>query len=132
MNTVLFVENDHAPRAVFGEFLGNEGYTVLEAADMAEALHACDAYPGQVDLLIADTKVGSRLAGRLAARYPRMSLLFIGDSENTMSAQEPPPGHKSSRLHKPFTAQVLLKSVRELIDSGKVPSKGPCAIAHGK
>ena len=81
MDTILLVENEHAPRAVFGEYLGNKGFTVLEAADAAEALRACDAYSGQVDLLIADRKAGARLASRLAARYPGMGLLFIGDSE---------------------------------------------------
>jgi DNA-binding NtrC family response regulator len=132
MSTILFVEEEHAPRAVFGDFLGNEGFTVLKAADMAEALDACDSYRGQVDLLISDTPAGTRLASRLAARYPRMSLLFIGDSEKTMSAHEPPPGHKSGCLHKPFTAQMLLKSVLGLIDSGMVASKEPCAIARGR
>lgn len=60
-------------RAVFGEFLRNEGFTVLEAADMAEALQACAEYSGQVDLSIIDIKAGTRLARRLAARYPQIS-----------------------------------------------------------
>lgn len=128
MNTILLVENEHAPRAVFGDYLGNEGFTVLEAADAAEALRACDAYSGQVDLLIADRKAGARLASRLAAKYPGMGLLFIGDSEQTTSAPEPPPGCRrgcrrgcrSGYLHKPFTAQMLLKSALGLIDSGAV------------
>jgi len=132
MNTILFVQEEHAPRAVFGDFLGNEGFIVLKAADMAEALDACAAYSGPIDLLITDTNAGTRLASRLAARYPRMSLLFIGDSEKAMSAQEPPPGHKSSYLHKPFTAQMLLKSVLDLIDSKTAASKQPCAIERGR
>ena len=119
MSTILFMEDEHALRAVFGEFLRNEGFTVLEAADMTEAVDACNDYSGQVDLAIVDIKSGTRLAKRLAERYPQMSVLFIGDSEKHVST----PGLRSSYLRKPFSSQALLESVHGLIDSGTVASK---------
>lgn len=119
MSTILFMEDEHAWRAVFGEFLRNEGFTVLEAADMTEAVDACNDYSGQVDLSIVDIKSGTRLVRRLAERYPQMSVLFVGDAEKKISA----PGLKSSYLRKPFSSQALLRSVRGLIDSGTVASR---------
>ncbi|MGA2714892.1 MAG: response regulator [Bryobacteraceae bacterium] len=116
MSTILFVEDEHAWRAVFGEFLRNEGFTVLEAADITEATDACRELSEPVDLSIIDVKSGMRLARRLTQRYPHMSVLFIGDSEE-MSGQSPPQ-LTYEYLRKPFTAETLLKSVQGLIQSG--------------
>jgi two-component system OmpR family response regulator len=115
MSTILFVEDEHAWRAVFGEFLRNEGFTVLEASDSAEAADACREVTEPVDLAIIDIKSGTKLATRLAERYPHMRVLFVGDSEEM--AVQPPPWLKSRYLRKPFTADALLKSIRTLIHS---------------
>jgi DNA-binding NtrC family response regulator len=115
MSTILFVEDEHAWRAVFGEFLRNEGFTVLEASDITEAGDACREVSEPVDLAIIDIKSGLHLASRLARRYPNMSVLFIGDSEE-MGVQPPPP-LKYTYLRKPFTTETLLKSIRDLIQS---------------
>ena len=72
MSTILFVEDEHAWRAVFGEFLRNEGFTVLEASDITEAVDACREVSEPVDLAIIDVKSGMPLASRLAQRYPCM------------------------------------------------------------
>jgi len=116
MSTILFVEDEHAWRAVFGEFLRNEGFTVLEASDITEATDACRELSEPVDLSIIDVKSGMRLTRRLTERYPNMSVLFIGDSAE-MSGQQPPQ-LKYEYLRKPFTAETLLKSVQRLIHSG--------------
>lgn len=116
MSTILFVEDEHAWRAVFGEFLRNEGFTVLEASDIAEAAHACREVSAPVDLAIIDTKSGTQLARRLARRYPHMSVLFVGDSEEM--GIHLPLRLKHKYLRKPFTAETLLKSIRGLIHSG--------------
>jgi len=116
MSTILFVEDEHAWRAVFGEFLRNEGFTVLEASDISEAVHACHEVSAPVDLAIIEIKSGTKLASRLREGYPHMRVLFVGDSEE-MGVQ-PPPQLKYQYLRKPFTAETLLKVVRGLIHSG--------------
>jgi len=116
MSTILFVEDEHASRAVFGEFLRNEGFTVLEAADITEAGDACRELSEPVDLSIIDIKSGMQPARRRAQRYPHMSVLFIGDSTE-MSGQRSPQ-LKYGYLRKPFTAETLLKSIHGLIHSG--------------
>ena len=115
MSTILFVEDEHALRAVFGEFLRNEGFTVLEAADITEAVDACREVSEAVDLSIIDIKSGMQLARRLAQRYPHMSAVFIGDSADMGSLT--PPRLKYAYLRKPFTAETLLNSIRKLIHS---------------
>ena len=116
MSTILFVEDENSWRAVFGEFLRNEGFTVLEASDITEAADACREVTEPVDLAIIDIKSGMKLASRLAKRYPHMRALFVGDSEE-MGVQ-PPPRLKYKYLRKPFTAETLLKSIRSLVHSG--------------
>jgi DNA-binding response OmpR family regulator len=115
MSTILFVEDEHALRAVFGEFLRNEGFTVLEAADITEAADACREVSEPVALSIIDINSGTQLARRLASRYPHMRVLFIGDSEEM---RQRPLGLKYEYLRKPFTAETLLKSIHALIRSG--------------
>lgn len=116
MSTILFMEDEHAWRAVFGEFLRNEGFTVLEASDMTEATDACREVSEPVDLAIIDIKGGLHLASRLAERYPNIRLLFVGDSEEMRV--HPLPRLKYKYLRKPFTTETLLKSIRGLIHSG--------------
>lgn len=114
--TILFVEDQHAFRVVFGEFLRNKGYTILEAADITEAANACREVSEPVDLAIIDIKSGMQLARRLARRYRHITVLFIGDAVE-MSGQAPPPV-KYMYLRRPFTADTLLKSIHELVHSG--------------
>jgi len=116
MSTILFVEDEHAWRAVFGEFLRNEGFTVLEASDITEAVDACREVSEPVDLAIIDTKSGLHLARRLAQLYPHIGLLFVGDSEEM--GVHPPPRLKYRYLRKPFTTETLLRSIRGLIQAG--------------
>jgi CheY-like chemotaxis protein len=44
MASILFLDGNHALRSVFAGYLRNDGYTVLEAADMAQAERACKEY----------------------------------------------------------------------------------------
>lgn len=89
---------------------------MLEAADTTEAVHACREVSEPVDLSIIDIKNGTQLARRLARQYPQMVVLFIGDSEKMRGQQ--PQRLKYEYLQKPFTAGALLKSIRDLIQSG--------------
>jgi len=100
----------------FGEFLRNEGFTVLEAADLSEAPLACRDCAEPVDLSIINTKNGIELARQMAARFP-MRVLFVGDSEK-MNEGHRLAGLRYSYLQKPFTTEALLKSVRMILPRG--------------
>lgn len=118
MTSILFLEGEHALRAVFSECLRNDGYTVLEAGDMAQAERACRQYDAPIDVSIMEAEDGiGREAKWMAEKYPAMKVLFIGGPEwkARMQRQEKP---ESAWLEKPFTYEALAESVRGLAGRG--------------
>lgn len=116
MTSILFHEADNVARTVLCEFLRKEGFVVLEAGDMAEAVRACDEYGGTVDLAIVRAQQDGQLIERLAKRYPEVRVLFLGGVESG-TALRLPPEVKFSHLPDPFTTEELLDTVRRVIDS---------------
>lgn len=112
MASILFLDGNHALRSVLAECLRNDGYTVLEAADMAQAERACKAYDTPIDLSIMEAEAGIVTeAKHLAEKYPAMKILYIGGPEwkSRLQRRQKP---KSRWLEKPFTYDELAKSVR--------------------
>jgi DNA-binding response OmpR family regulator len=122
MTSILYQESDHTPRAVFSEFLRNEGFVVLEAADMAESLRACDEYPGPVDVAILSAKQGTRLIEHLAPKYAGLRVLFLGAPE--AASLHVPAGVSCNYLQEPFTAEELLDAVRRITSARTVRAGG--------
>lgn len=112
MSTILFVEDEHSLRSVFSEFLRNEGFVVLQAADLAEALLACANYSDPIDLSIIDEKEGMLAAKRLKDMYPAMRILFLGTPARQHAKQAEKP--ESAWIAKPFTSADLLDAVRAI------------------
>jgi len=93
MATILFPDGNHALRSVLSECLRNDGYTVLEAADSAQAERACSEKDGPIDV--------------------SMNVLYIGGPEWKSRLQDRRKP-KSGWLEKPFTDDALAKSGRNL------------------
>jgi DNA-binding response OmpR family regulator len=110
------LEDEHAFRTVLSEVLRNQDFIVLEASDMTGALHACEEYQGEIDLSIVDVKNGTQPVRRLAERYPRMSVLFVGDAPS-VPVERKIPELKTAYLQKPLTSNALLQAVRQLVAS---------------
>ena len=119
MSTILLVDDHHAFRTVFGEVLRVKGYTVLEAATVADVDHIVEHHPGSVDLLIVEavltTTNGVGVALRLRARYPKLHVLYISEERphELSTHHELPAG--APFLRKPFTAEDLCEKVEELL-----------------
>ena len=79
--TILVVEDEMSVRRLAAEFLGSNGYTVLEAQDGGEALQVCEEHRGPIHLLITDVVMpgmsGWELAVRLAGRRPEMKVIYM-------------------------------------------------------
>ncbi|HWG06692.1 MAG TPA: response regulator [Beijerinckiaceae bacterium] len=78
--TVLFVEDEFHIRECMAEFLRENGYRVLEAADAQEALSTLEA-EASVDVVFADIMMpgamnGLALARRIRATHPRMQIVL--------------------------------------------------------
>jgi PAS domain S-box-containing protein len=125
--TILVVEDEVNLRRLTRQFLENQGYTVLEAADGAEAVQICVAHQGIIHLLLTDVIMpgmnGRELAHRVSEIRPNMKVLYMsGYTENAI-------GHNGTLdagitlLQKPFTLHALKAKVREVIDKTTLPQE---------
>jgi two-component system, cell cycle sensor histidine kinase and response regulator CckA len=119
--TLLLVEDEAAVRKIALRALRRAGYRVLEAVDGEEALRVSAEYPGAIDLVITDVvmpRVGGRdLVRRLRVERPETRVLFIsGYSEAAVAGNGVlEPG--AWFMGKPFTPDVLLDKLRQVLDS---------------
>ncbi len=118
--TVLVVEDDAQVRQMTGTMLRRHGYTVLDAADGAEALQIFAQHRAAVRLMITDV-VMPRMSGReladqiVAAGSDVRVLFFSGYTEETIIHHGMlEPG--IAFLEKPVSSEILLRKVRELLD----------------
>ena len=79
---------------------------------------------GMIDVLLTDVVMpgmsGAELARRLAASHPETRVLYIsGYTDGTLSGDGVVP-EDAAFLQKPFTPEVLVKKVREVLDLNPV------------
>jgi two-component system cell cycle sensor histidine kinase/response regulator CckA len=111
--TILLVEDEPAVRQLFAVALTRAGYRVYEARNGMEALKLFDELGEAVDLLLTDMRMpymgGGELTQHLRARRRGLKSICIsgypGETEMT-----------EDFLAKPFSRDVLLKKVREVLD----------------
>lgn len=117
--TVLLVEDEDAVRSLVREVLRGRGYQVLEAQKSAEALEICNTHPGPIDLLVTDVVLpqisGRALAQQLNPARPEMKVLYISGYTDDKMLQHGIPG--AAFLQKPFSSDVLARTVRNMLDS---------------
>ena len=101
--TILVAEDEPAILALIAKMLRREGYKVLEALDPDAVLLACQNNPGEIDLLIADIRLGL-----LHTKYPILPILYLAhQAERDMESH--------AWLAMPFTLGSLIQKVRELV-----------------
>ena len=126
---ILIAEDEAMLRIVAVETLRDDGFTVYEAGDGADALAALEAHP-DVRLLISDVKMprlgGYELAERALSLMPGLKVVFM-----TGYSQDAPPSNleKSgfTTLHKPFELTRLSIVAREMLGKPagtSLPSQG--------
>ncbi len=115
--TILFVEDEAFVREVTCEVLRSAGYRVLPAKNAAEAVRVYDQRSGEVALLLTDVvlpgETGRALAGRLRQQNPGLNILLGTGYAEQMGLRE---GNQEECLAKPFSTEVLLRRVRQLLD----------------
>ncbi len=119
--TVLLVEDEDAVRRFARRVLTRAGYTVVEAADGAQAVEAARRHTGHIALVVSDVVMpamgGYAAARELAAILPGTPVLFISGytGEDVLRRGGLPPD--ATFLQKPFTPRALLQQVRQAIDA---------------
>jgi CheY-like chemotaxis protein len=117
--TVLVVEDEDPVRRLTCRILAGSGYVCLEATGGEEAMRLYEEHRDRVALLLSDVVMpgmsGQELAERIAGDGSGPPVLFMsGYTDQTVLPREGPDG-RGALLHKPFTAEALLRSVREAL-----------------
>jgi CheY-like chemotaxis protein/multidrug efflux pump subunit AcrA (membrane-fusion protein) len=124
--TILLVDDDETLSRVLRRVLAQQGYTVVEAGDIAQALQAARDTPpavGLLDLRLPDGD-GVELARKLAESGARFPVILMTAYPLRLRDQPDLARHFSRVLTKPLNLQEL----RQAIDSALVnthPPSGP-------
>lgn len=121
--TVLIVEDNTGVRALARKILERSGYTVLDAANGAEALAICERHAGAIHLLLTDVVMpgmdGRALAARVARLRPEIMVLYTSGYTDNGIAQHGILDAGTAFLQKPYGLDVLTQKVREVLDAVK-------------
>jgi two-component system cell cycle sensor histidine kinase/response regulator CckA len=115
---ILIVEDELPVRVIMRSILRRLKYTVLEAANGAEAMRIL-ATPGasQVELLITDMVMpemgGRELARRTRSMFPAIRIIFTSGYP-TSPTEEAIPNTRT--LQKPFSPKTLAEAVRDALE----------------
>jgi PAS domain S-box-containing protein len=117
--TILVAEDEEVVRGLLVRLLQMRGYRVI-AADRAGAALAAAEGSSDLQLLITDVVMpdmsGRQLADRLLVRRPGLKVLFISGYTDESIASHGVLDPGVQLLEKPFTADVLGRRVREILD----------------
>ncbi len=118
--TVLLVEDNAGVRDYAKVVLQSLGYSVIEAADAAEALALVASQP-PIDLLFTDVVLpggvtGRDLAEEIVKRYPGLPVLFTTGYTRNAIVHQGRLDADVELLGKPYTAQDLAQKLRDMLD----------------
>jgi CheY-like chemotaxis protein len=121
--TILVAEDDDALRGIVTRVFWDQGYRTLEARHGGEALHLAELAAPYLDLVVTDVIMpevdGLELGRRLAQRWSSIPVLYISAYPPNDIFSRGGPTEVRPFLQKPFTSDVLLQRVRELLGSAK-------------
>jgi PAS domain S-box-containing protein len=122
--TVLVAEDEDGVRELLRKVLTEFGYTVLTARHGRDALMVVGERAERIDLLITDVVMpemsGRELAETLRDHRPDLKVLFISGYTDDEVLQRGISGRDAAFVRKPFTAEELVRRVRELLDGSPV------------
>ncbi|HLH15727.1 MAG TPA: response regulator [Bryobacteraceae bacterium] len=121
--TILLVDDEEGVRKLVFAVLKSNGYDVVEASNGASALAVYEKNRHKIDMVLTDVVMpqmsGFELGKQLEEGSPGLKILYMsGYRDNAIGGA----GTEVPRafLHKPFTPDVLLAKVREVLDAEKV------------
>ncbi len=119
--TVLLVEDEAGLRRLIEGILVSRGYTVLQAADAREALDLCERHTGPIHLFLTDIIMpgmsGQDLATLVAQKRPRLKVLYMSGHSDHAILDHGEIESGAAFLRKPFTPEILLSKIRQVLDA---------------
>ncbi|HKO15678.1 MAG TPA: ATP-binding protein [Gemmatimonadaceae bacterium] len=116
---ILLVEDEPNVRRIARRMLERGGYTVIEAANGAEALRLVESRREPIALVLTDLVMpemgGRELATRLQAVSPTSRVLFMSGYSEDVVLRQQVAAEEALLLEKPFTLETLTRKVREAL-----------------
>ena len=119
--TLLLVEDEPSVRRVALKVLTDRGYSVLEAGNGDEALHAIRSLDEEnIHLLVTDVVMpvmgGVQLAQNLREAHPETKVLYTSGHVGEEVVKQEVMLSDNEFIQKPFTPESLAAKVREVLD----------------
>lgn len=118
---ILLVEDDNAVRFLTRRMLENAGYKVFDAPDPEEAALMFQESPDLFDILVTDVimpgESGPKLHERLSLLRPGLKVVFVSGFTDDIVEGRGQLDPKIDFLQKPFTAELLTRRVRDVLDA---------------
>jgi signal transduction histidine kinase/CheY-like chemotaxis protein len=118
--TILIAEDDRTIRGVIKEILEMNGYSVIEAADGAEAIELFMGNKDRIALLITDVimprRNGKEVYDQIRKTSPEMKVLFLTGYSADLLQKDSVIEEGYHIIQKPVAPNILLRQIRELLD----------------
>ncbi|VTR92979.1 multi-sensor hybrid histidine kinase : Multi-sensor hybrid histidine kinase OS=Spirochaeta smaragdinae (strain DSM 11293 / JCM 15392 / SEBR 4228) GN=Spirs_1827 PE=4 SV=1: Response_reg: PAS_4: HisKA: HATPase_c: Response_reg [Gemmata massiliana] len=118
--TILVTDDDAGVRRVITMLLAQKGYVVIDASSGPEALELARAHAGPIHMLLTDVVMPGMSGGELAQAVvpvrPGIKVMFVSGYTEDALVERGLAESTAAFLHKPFTAEVLTRLVREVLD----------------
>jgi PAS domain S-box-containing protein len=129
--TILIAEDEPMVRSLAVRILTGAGYSILEAADGAEAVALFEANADAVSLVLLDA-VMPRLTGhqaydRIKLKNPALPVVFSSGYDPETSQVKRLVDEGVRMIQKPFDPDALLRAVREALDAQHLPENSLCS-----
>jgi len=118
--TILLAEDEKMVGNIMEEALVQAGYTVVRAAGGGEALELCRSSGKPVDLILSDVVMsdmrGPEMALRIREMLPDVKIILMSGYPDLGEVSEILPGLHDVFLQKPVSMELLLSTVRKVLD----------------
>ncbi len=124
--TIVLVEDEASLRSVIHDLLREGGYSVIVGESPEASVGAAEAHAGPIHLVLTDLVMpgisGNKAAARVRAAHPGVRVLYMSGYTSSAAGHQGglPEGHPF--LQKPFSIDVLLRKVREVLDAASTTS----------
>jgi signal transduction histidine kinase len=117
--TILLVEDEAQVRELAHTMLSRLGYRVILAQNLEEAIRVSAEYQEKIDLLLTDVVMpggsGADLAREITALRPGIHVLYMSGYTDNIIVRQGILRAETPFLQKPFTADNLQRTVREVL-----------------
>lgn len=124
---VLVVDDEPLKRATLRIDLASAGFTVVECADVASAVHVLGSR--RVDAIVSDIRMpeidGMQFLEQVKSRFPNVHVILMTAYGSVSAAVDAIKRGAYDYITKPFDSEVLVAKLNRLISSQSVSHDGP-------